>query len=128
MKYIANFIIVVFLVSSISSCSSSQTMMGKMRGKLQGTSQHKGISEFESCKMMYVGKTFEIKKYFEKKTEQENIDCTKYQGQLEDYFVSLNKKSRPSTMSILNFLVSLGLVAGILDDDSEVTVIGPEQD
>jgi len=78
--------------------------------------------------MMYVGKTFEIKKYFEKKTEQENIDCTKYQGQLEDYFVSLNKKSGPSTMSILNFLVSLGLVAGILDDDSEVRVIGPEQD
>ena len=125
MKFIANFIIVVFLVSSISSCSST---MGKIRGKLQGTSQEKGIGEFQSCKMMYVGKTFEIKKYFEKKTEQENIDCTKYQGQLEDYFVSLNKKSRPSTMSILNFLVSLGLVAGILDDDSEVTVIGPEQD
>ena len=125
MKFIANFIIVVFLVSSISSCSS---MMGKIRGKLQGTSQEKGIGEFQSCKMMYVGKTFEIKKYFEKKTEQENIDCTKYQGQLEDYFVSLNKKSGPSTMSILNFLVSLGLVAGILDDDSEVRVIGPEQD
>ena len=75
---------------------------------------------------MYVGKTFEIKKYFEKKTEQENIDCTKYQQQLEDYFVSLNKKSGPSTMSILNFLVSLGLVVGILDDDSEVKVITPE--
>ncbi|MBM23439.1 MAG: hypothetical protein CMD78_04125 [Gammaproteobacteria bacterium] len=77
---------------------------------------------------MYVGKTFEIKKYFEKKTEQENIDCTKYQRELEDYFVSLNKKGKPSTMSILNFLVSLGLVVGILDDDSEVKVIGPDQD
>jgi len=128
MKFIANFIAVIFLISSISSCSSSQTMMSKIKGKLQGTSQEKGIGEFQSCKMMYVGKTFEIKKYFEKKTEQENIDCTKYQQQLEDYFVSLNKKSGPSTMSILNFLVSLGLVVGILDDDSEVRVIGPEQD
>ena len=124
MKFIANFIAVIFLISSISSCS----MMGKIKDKMQGTSQEKGIGEFQSCKMMYVGKTFEIKKYFEKKTEQENIDCTKYQQQLEDYFVSLNKKSGPSTMSILNFLVSLGLVVGILDDDSEVRVIGPEQD
>ena len=128
MKFIANFIIVIFLVSSISSCSSSQKMMGNIKNRLQGTSQEKGVGEFQSCKMMYVGKTFEIKKYFEKKTEQENIDCTKYQGQLEDYFVSLNKKGKPSTMSILNFLVSLGLVVGILDDDSEVKVIGPEQD
>ena len=126
MKFIANFITVIFLISSISSCSSSQTMMSKIKGKLQGTSQEKGIGEFQSCKMMYVGKTFEIKKYFEKKTEQENIDCTKYQRELEDYFVSLNKKSGPSTMSILNFLVSLGLVVGILDDDSEVKVITPE--
>ena len=103
-------------------------MMGKIRGKMQGTPQEKGIGEFQSCKMMYVGKTFEIKKYFEKKTEQENIDCTKYQRQLEDYFVSLNKKSKPSTMSVLNFLVSLGLVAGLLDDDKEVRVIAPEKD
>ena len=128
MKFIANFITVIFLISSISSCYSSQTMMGKIRGKMQGTPQEKGIGEFQSCKMMYVGKTFEIKKYFEKKTEQENIDCTKYQRQLEDYFVSLNKKSKPSTMSVLNFLVSLGLVAGLLDDDKEVRVIAPEKD
>ena len=102
--------------------------MGNVKNRLQGTSQERGIGEFQSCKMMYVGKTFEIKKYFEKKTEQENIDCTKYQRELEDYFVSLNKKGKPSTMSILNFLVSLGLVVGILDDDSEVKVIGPDQD
>ena len=88
MKIISNFIIVIFLVSSISSCSSSQKMMGNVKNRLQGTSQERGIGEFQSCKMMYVGKTFEIKKYFEKKTEQENIGCTKYQRELEDYFVS----------------------------------------
>ena len=86
----------------------------------------KGTDEFEMCKMIYVGKTFEIKKYFEKKTEQENIDCTKYQQQLEDYFVNLNKENTTSLLGILNFLVSLGLVIALLDDKSEVTVITPE--
>ena len=85
-----------------------------------------GTDEFEMCKMIYVGKTFEIKKYFEKKTEQENIDCTKYQQQLEDYFVGLNKENTTSLLGILNFLVSLGLVIALLDDKSEVTVITPE--
>tara|TARA_B100000959_G_scaffold258749_1_gene293877 strand:+ start:148 stop:513 length:366 start_codon:yes stop_codon:yes gene_type:complete len=112
-KFLANSIIVIFL---ISSCSSVQIM--------------KGSDEFEMCKMIYVGKTSEIKKYFEKKTEEENIDCTEYQQQLEDYFLSLSKVEGPSTIRVLNTILSVAFLAVALErldsDKQEIQIVNAE--